>query len=448
MDAQDDIALLRKYAVEGSEAAFQTLVSRHIGLVYSAALRQVRDAAMAEEVTQAVFIILAQKARRISHKTILVGWLFKTTRFAALAQTRAAVKQSLRTAVIEKELQMRSESQPTADEETWQKISPLLDEALASLGETDRQAVLLRFFENKSLGDVGSKLGTNEDTARKRVSRALDKLRSYFAKHGVDSSTALIAGGLSVHSVQAAPAHLAMTIAATAIKGSAVTASTLTLVKGTLNIMAWLKAKTAIVIGASTLLVGTAILSLHAQEEKIRQEEQKIRAEEQQIREQEQQPGLSDSQRQALEDRMNQLRSRQNIFRRKQNELREQDTNVFAHPSLQVSPFTAVRFDGDKVLVTYSSAEYELSSINEVTSADMVVFCQNHYKDSWQKRIAEDIVVVLTDMGHAPNADHAVSLVLVDPKTGEQKAIGQALMTAENRRAIMSARIQAETGKQ
>src|SRR5690348_4096904 len=144
MEAQDDIALLRYYADRGSDEAFRALVSRYIGLVYSAALRQVRDPSLAEEVSQAVFIILAQKAGKISGKTILTGWLFKTTRFAALSQMRIAARQSLRTAVIEKELQMRGESHPTADEETWQKISPLLDEALASLGETDRQAVLLR----------------------------------------------------------------------------------------------------------------------------------------------------------------------------------------------------------------------------------------------------------------------------------------------------------------
>ncbi|HLX69034.1 MAG TPA: sigma-70 family RNA polymerase sigma factor [Verrucomicrobiae bacterium] len=444
MDAQDDIDLLREYADEGSEAAFQALVSRHVGLVYSAALRQVRNVSMAEEVTQAVFIVLAQKARKISNKTILTGWLFKTTRFAALAQTRAAVKRSLRTAVIEKELQMRGESQTAADEEAWQKISPLLDDALASLRETDRQAVLLRFFENKSLGDVGRKLGTSEDTARKRVSRAIEKLRSYFARRGVGLSSTVITGVLSVHSVHVAPAHLAASIAATAIKGSAVTASTLTLVKGTLNIMAWLKAKTVIVIGASTLLVGTAILSLHAQEEKIRQQEQAIRAEEQQIRAQEQQPGLSDVQRQALEDRLNQLRSEQNALRGKQNELREQDTNVFARPSLQVSPFTAVRFGGDKVMVTYSGSEYELASINEVAAGDMVAFSHAHYGDLWDKRIAEDIVVVLTDMGHAPDADHTVSLALTDPRTGERTAVAHALMTAKNREAIMEVRLSAQ----
>ncbi len=145
MQAMDDMALLREYAAHNSETAFEELVSRRIGFVYSAALRQVRDPLMAGEITQAVFIILAQKAGRISEKTILTGWFFRTTRFAALAQMRADAKRRQR----EKEMQMQSEFQSPAADEIWNQMSPLLDEALATLGETDRQAVLLRFFENK-----------------------------------------------------------------------------------------------------------------------------------------------------------------------------------------------------------------------------------------------------------------------------------------------------------
>jgi RNA polymerase sigma factor (sigma-70 family) len=215
MQDLDDLTLLREYAARNSEAAFAELVSRRVGFVYSAALRQVRDPHLAEEITQAVFIILAQKAGRISDKTILCGWLFKTTRYAAIAQTRDAAKRSLRTATIEKEFQMQSEIQATAPDALWEQMSPLLDEALATLGETDRQAVLLRFFENKSLAEVGSHLGTGEDTARKRVARALEKLHRYFNKRGVSSTTAILAGAISANSVQAAPVHLAKKIVTT-----------------------------------------------------------------------------------------------------------------------------------------------------------------------------------------------------------------------------------------
>src|ERR1035437_3593403 len=261
MQAMDDMTILREYATRNSEAAFETLVTRRVGFVYAAALRQVRDPHLAEEITQAVFIILAQKAGRISDKTILAGWLFKTTRFAAIAQTRELVKHQRR----ELEVFMQSEIQSAAPDPLWEQMSPLLDEALASLGETDRQAVLLRFFENKSLAEVGSHLGTGEDTARKRVSRALEKLHRYFNQRGVSSTTAIIAGAMTANSIQAAPVALAKSVTAVALaKGAAASGSTLTLIKGALKIMAWTKAKTVIVIGASFLLAaGTTSVVIH-----------------------------------------------------------------------------------------------------------------------------------------------------------------------------------------
>jgi len=255
MQAMDDLALLREYAVNHSDDAFAELVSRHVNFVHSAALRQAGDPNLAEEVTQAVFVILAQKAGRISDKTILTGWLFRTTRFAALAQMRAETKRRQR----EQEAYMQNELQTSTADEYWSQISPCLDEALAALGEKDRQAVLLRFFENKSLTEVGMALGTSEGTVGKRVSRALDKLRKFFARRGVISTTAIIAGVISANSVQAAPAGLATTITATAVKGSAAAGSTLTLVKGTLKIMTYAKLKLALGMAAAALVVAGTV---------------------------------------------------------------------------------------------------------------------------------------------------------------------------------------------
>jgi len=129
---------------------------------------------------------------------------------------------------------------------------------MARLGSVDRNAVVLRYFENKSLQEVGEALGVEERTAQKRVSRALEKLRHVLTKQGVIASMAIITGAISANSVQAAPTGLATTISATALKGSAVAGSTLTLVKGTLQVMTSIKTKFAVAFAASVLLAAGA----------------------------------------------------------------------------------------------------------------------------------------------------------------------------------------------
>ena len=256
----DDATLLREYVTNNSEAAFEALVSRYLHFVHSAAMRQVHDSQMAEEVAQVVFIILAQKAARICDRTILSGWLFKTTRFVALAQTRAATRRRQ----YEQKLHMQSEDQfNTPDQPIWEQISPLLDEALAKLGEKDRQAVLLRFFQNKSLAEVGNAFGTGEDAARMRINRTLAKLNRFFNRHGISSTTAILAGVISANSVQAAPVALAKVATAVALaKGATASGSTLTLIKGALKVMAWTKVNTAIVVGVVVILAAGTTTTL------------------------------------------------------------------------------------------------------------------------------------------------------------------------------------------
>jgi RNA polymerase sigma factor (sigma-70 family) len=252
----DDATLLREYAGRNSEEAFTALVSRHVNLVYSVALRQVRDQHLAEEITQAVFIILARKAKSLGPKTILSGWLCRTARnVSANALTMQRRRQRR-----EQEAYMQSTLNEPAADEIWRQIAPFLDGALARLGQKDHDALVLRYFENKSLCEIGAAIGASEDTARMRVNRALEKLRKIFAKRGVSSTTATIAETISTNSVQAAPVALAKTVTAVALaKGVAASASTLTLIKGALKAMAWANAKFACGIGAAVLLAGSVV---------------------------------------------------------------------------------------------------------------------------------------------------------------------------------------------
>jgi RNA polymerase sigma factor (sigma-70 family) len=258
MPELQDIELLARYARENSEEAFAALVGRHVNLVYSVALRSAGNSHSAEEITQAVFIILARKAKSFSRQTILTGWLHQTARLTAANFLRTEIRRQNR----EQEAFMQSALNET-DPETWTQIAPLLDDAISNLNERDRNAILLRYFENKSAREMAAALRVDEPAAQKRVTRAVEKLRKFFAKRGVTLTAAAIAGAVSANSVQAAPVGLAATVTAAAAKGAAVSASTLTLIKGALKIMAWTKMKMAIVVGAAAILaIGTTIVAL------------------------------------------------------------------------------------------------------------------------------------------------------------------------------------------
>jgi RNA polymerase sigma factor (sigma-70 family) len=250
----DDMELVREYATRQSESAFATLVSRHTNLVYSAALRQARYPQLAEEITQAVFVILARKAGSLDARTILPSWLYRTAGYVS----RHALKRELRRQQREQEAYMQSTLHETSS--TWEQLSPVLDEAMLRLGQSDRDALVLRFFEGRSLKEIGSALGASEEASKKRVNRAVEKLRSFFMKRGVLLPAAALASAIAANSVRAAPPALAKTATALALaKGTVASGSMLTLSEGVLKVMAWTKAQTAIV---GAVIIGMAALSV------------------------------------------------------------------------------------------------------------------------------------------------------------------------------------------
>jgi RNA polymerase sigma factor (sigma-70 family) len=259
-----DSELLREFAKTNSEDAFAELVKRHVNLVYSAALRQVNgDEHFAKDVAQTVFTDLARKASSLSRRETLTGWLYTSAHFAAAKIVRGENRRRDR-----EEKFMREPIHETAPDADWEKLRPTLDDAMHELKETDREAVLLRYFENRQFAEVGAKLGLNENAARMRVERALEKLRDIFNKRGVTTATAL-ASVISANAIQIAPANLAATLT---------TASIATAGTGTFTLLKIMTA-TKLKLGISALVVASAMTAFviqHQAQEKLRVENEAL----------------------------------------------------------------------------------------------------------------------------------------------------------------------------
>ena len=208
-----DSELLRRYAEQRSEAAFRELVERHVNLVYGAALRQVAgDSHLAKDVAQKVFVALARKAGQLEGRTVLLGWLYTCTRLEAAQVIRTERRWKNReTQAYAMNSLLSAEPGSGAD---WEKLRPVLDDALSKLGEADREAVLLRFFSGQSFAEVGRNLQVSEEAARKRVDRALNKLRTLLGRSGIGSTSAALAGLLGSQAAAAAPTGIASAVAA------------------------------------------------------------------------------------------------------------------------------------------------------------------------------------------------------------------------------------------
>lgn len=266
--------LLQEYASGRSEEAFSALVSKHINLVFSAALRSVNNPALAEEITQAVFVTLARKARGLRQGTVLSGWLYQTARLTAANFMRTEMRRQQREhqAYIQSTM---NEPEP----EAWTRVGPLLEEAMAQLNEKDRDAVVLRFFEGKPLKEVGDALGATEDAAKMRVSRALDKLRDFFHRRGITVSAGALATAIAENSIHAAPMGLATSVASAAagiVQGPALTASTLTLVKGAIHIMSTAKIGVAIGACAAATIIALQWQQVSSEKEHVKQLQEQV----------------------------------------------------------------------------------------------------------------------------------------------------------------------------
>jgi RNA polymerase sigma factor (sigma-70 family) len=264
----DDTQLLQEYAM-GSEQDFRELVERYVNLVYSAAIRHLEEAQLAQDVAQTVFTALARKARTLPRDVILGGWLYRHTCFVA---SQAARTERRRRARDRQALEMNAlNDQPEPD---WERLSPFLDQAMQGLGTSDRDAVVLRYFEGRNLRNVGAALGISEEAARKRVTRALERLRSFFARRGVTLSATALAALLAENVVVAAPAGMAGAVSAAALTSAvAGTGSTLTLLK----LIVMTKIKIGIVGAIVVAAVVTPLVLQHQSRAKLREADESAR---------------------------------------------------------------------------------------------------------------------------------------------------------------------------
>jgi RNA polymerase sigma factor (sigma-70 family) len=250
-----DLDLLKRFERDHSQDAFTDLVKRHVNLVYSAALRQVRSPQLAEEITQSVFADLARNVGKLKADTVLTAWLYQVARRTAIDVVRKESRRQLREQIA---MEMNTMNATASD---WTQIEPLLDDALDALDETDRAAILLRYFENKNLREVGESLKISDDAAQKRVSRALERLREFFTSRNVTIGASGLAVLISANAVQSAPIGLVATISAAAVL-TGTTLSTSTVIAATKTIAMTTLQKT-LITAALVATIGTGVFEAH-----------------------------------------------------------------------------------------------------------------------------------------------------------------------------------------
>jgi RNA polymerase sigma factor (sigma-70 family) len=255
----NDRDLLEAYVRDRSDEAFRELVRRHTALVFSCARQQLGDTHAAEDVTQSVFLALAIKAPKLPPATVLAGWLYRATRFAAADYRRREQHRREREMKAHEQHQIHESANDPAV--IWQEIQPHLHAALDALSAADRDALLLRFYQQSSYRDMAQTLAVTEEAAKKRVGRAVERLRRIFGRKGIRLTAGGLVTALGTRSVEAIPATLAAQAAQTALSslaGTMATTSTLMLAKGALLTMSLSKLKIAAAAAVVFLLAGGA----------------------------------------------------------------------------------------------------------------------------------------------------------------------------------------------
>ena len=261
----DDTALLRRFAKTGEEDAFAELVQRHIGLVFHSARRRLDGRAdLAEDISQEVFALLAKQARELASHPSLVGWLYLTTKRIADRHLRGEFNSQKREGVF---AEMTEPNEP-GEALNWDQVEPLLDEAMDDLDDAAREAVLLRFFQNRPFAEIGCAMGVTEDAARMRVKRALERLREGLARRGITSTAAVLGGAITSQAAGAVPAGLVASVSSAAV---ALLPGGMTIAGGGLGAFMTTKVMTLGTTAVAVVSIGVAVrqASLRADAEQL-----------------------------------------------------------------------------------------------------------------------------------------------------------------------------------
>jgi RNA polymerase sigma factor (sigma-70 family) len=387
-----DVELLEKHR-GGCEEAFADLVRRHIGWIYGVARRGLRDSHLAEDVTQAVFVLLHRKAPRFTADRAMVSWLHKATRYA----TQTAAKSERRRQRRETEAAMRTPQTTESPQSEWTQLAPELDEMIGRLSRADREAILLRYYRDLSYAEIAVEIGTTEEAARKRVDRAIEKLRQRATEKGLNITAGSLAAGLANQlRIPPPPGLIATTTgAATAHAGSALAASSASIVKGAMFIMTYTKIQFAAfaIFSALVLIVGTAWVVGSSNSAPTSAPSAGVAAA----------PAPATA-------------------------------PVDNPPYPRLAPYSGIRWRGDIPEVQIDGTWYELVALDDQSAATMVQFAQKFYRDRWQKRFSEDLVELLTLMGHPPGETVTLQLRTLDKS--DPLTMKNVPMTEKNRQMI------------
>jgi RNA polymerase sigma factor (sigma-70 family) len=451
MQPKSDAQLLREYAERGTEAAFSELVHRHTNLVYSAALRQVESPEAAAEIAQSVFVGLVRGARsllpRLAAEASLAGWLCRSARNLSLNFRRDEFRRHTRERHVMEQLSSVPEDAPD-----WDRLRLVLDDAMSELNETDYDALVLRFYQNQDFRMVGAAIGVSDDTAQKRVARALEKLRDILSQRGIRTTTIALSVVIAANAVQSAPVGLAATItAAAALVGTAVTTSTAIAITKTIAMTTLQKTFITVTVAA---LAGAGIFEAR--------QAAKARAEVQEL--QQQQTALS-GQIQKLQSDGDDASNRLIALRDENQRLK---TNVAALARFDAKQQTAANVGASQQPPSnvLSSTNSQTGSIElpknswvnagfatpesalktrgwSVLTGNREVFAESLSITPGARKILEDMILQLAQASNDPNKNQLIQQAITE-KWGVEEAILMPMMALNQRQGFAGYRIVSE----